>query len=267
MNEKKVIIFSPSIYSFYTICVLKLMLQKKINIDSIIILNLLNKQRFKNEFGRDGWRLLKKIWKKLFLRDLAFSNDRVNLRSLKKDLDINDSSVVSMAKKNNIKIIKVNNFNSHDLVDYIESVRPHVGVFTGGGLLKSKIINCFYKGIINCHMGLLPKYRGMDVVEWPIIDKSFNLGLTTHLIDKGVDTGDIIRTKTYHVRYSNYELQYVRDEFEKNMCEMIVEDAICVLNGKAVFKKQDFIDGRQYFIMHDELKKKVKDILNEKKYS
>jgi hypothetical protein len=48
---------------------------------------------------------------------------------------------------------------------------------------------------------------------------------------------------------------------------MIVEDAICVLNGKAVFKKQDFIDGRQYFIMHDELKKKVKDILNEKKYS
>ena len=62
MNEKKVIIFSPSIYSFYTICVLKLMLQKKINIDSIIILNLFNKQRFKNEFGRDGRRLLKKIW-------------------------------------------------------------------------------------------------------------------------------------------------------------------------------------------------------------
>ena len=63
MNEKKVIIFSPSIYSFYTICVLKLMLQKKINIDSIIILNLLNKQRFTNEFKRDGMRLLKKIWK------------------------------------------------------------------------------------------------------------------------------------------------------------------------------------------------------------
>ena len=144
MNEKKVIIFSPSIYSFYTICVLKLMLQKKINVDSIIILNLFNKQRFKNEFGRDGSRLLKKIWKKLFLRELAFSKDRVNLRSLKKDLDINESSVVSMAKKNNIKVMKVDNFNSHDLIDYVESVRPHVGVFTGGGLLKSKIINCFY---------------------------------------------------------------------------------------------------------------------------
>ena len=87
------------------------------------------------------------------------------------------------------------------------------------------------------------------------------------MIDKGVDTGDIIRTKKYHVRYSNCELQYVRDEFEKNMCEMIVEDTICVLNGKAVFKKQDLIDGRQYFIMHDKLKKKVKDILNEKKYT
>ena len=48
------------------------------------------------------------------------------------------------------------------------------------------------------------------------------------------------------------------------MCEMIVEDAICVLNDKAVFKKQDLIDGQQYFIMHDKLKKKVKDILNEK---
>ena len=44
----------------------------------------------------------------------------------------------------------------------------------------------------------------------------------------------------------------------KKICEMIVEDAICVLNDKAVFKKQDLIDGKQYFIMHDKLKKKLK---------
>ena len=55
-------------------------------------------------------------------------------------------------------------------------------------------------------MGLLPKYRGMDVVEWPIIDKSFNLGLTTHLIYKGVDTGDIIEQK--HIIFDIQILNY-----------------------------------------------------------
>ena len=45
-------------------------------------------------------------------------------------------------------------------------------------------------------MGLLPDYRGMDVVEWPILEKNFKkLGLTTHLMDTGIDTGKIIQKK------------------------------------------------------------------------
>ena len=37
-------------------------------------------------------------------------------------------------------------------------------------------------------------YRGMDVVEWPLLYKDFNnIGVTLHFMAKGVDTGDILK--------------------------------------------------------------------------
>ena len=51
----------------------------------------------------------------------------------------------------------------------------------------------FSFGVLNCHMGILPKYRGMDVVEWPFLENDrLNVGITCHLMDKGIDTGDIL---------------------------------------------------------------------------
>ena len=44
--------------------------------------------------------------------------------------------------------------------------------------------------------GGLPLYRGMDVVEWPILMNDFdNIGVTTHFMENGVDTGDILKVK------------------------------------------------------------------------
>src|SRR4051812_11725536 len=45
--------------------------------------------------------------------------------------------------------------------------------------------------MINAHMGILPFYRGVNVAEWA----AFNgdpVGCSIHLIDEGIDTGDIL---------------------------------------------------------------------------
>ena len=55
---------------------------------------------------------------------------------------------------------------------------------------------------INCHMGILPKYREMDVVEWPFLLGDKNVG-TCHIMDSGVDTGDIL--EIVHVDYSKFK--------------------------------------------------------------
>lgn len=46
--------------------------------------------------------------------------------------------------------------------------------------------------IFNIHFSLLPKYKGMYTSIWPLLNGDKMAGTTLHLIDNGIDTGDII---------------------------------------------------------------------------
>ena len=49
-----------------------------------------------------------------------------------------------------------------------------------------------FRYIINIHPSLLPSYRGPHPIIWGLLDKNALFGITVHLIDEGIDTGDII---------------------------------------------------------------------------
>lgn len=46
--------------------------------------------------------------------------------------------------------------------------------------------------LFNIHFSDLPKYKGMYTSVWPILNGDSSSGVTLHLIDDGIDTGDII---------------------------------------------------------------------------
>jgi methionyl-tRNA formyltransferase len=49
------------------------------------------------------------------------------------------------------------------------------------------------KGVINCHAGALPFYRGRNVLNWALINGQSHFGVTIHfIVDEGIDTGPII---------------------------------------------------------------------------
>ena len=60
-------------------------------------------------------------------------------------------------------------------------------------IFKNNILESVPHGIINCHAGLLPFYRGRNVLNWALINDEKEFGITVHYIDEGIDTGDIIR--------------------------------------------------------------------------
>lgn len=47
-------------------------------------------------------------------------------------------------------------------------------------------------GNINVHASLLPKYRGAAPIQWAIANGETMTGVTTMLLDEGLDTGDIL---------------------------------------------------------------------------
>jgi len=51
--------------------------------------------------------------------------------------------------------------------------------------------------IYNIHFSALPKHRGVATTIWPILQRDFEVGVTFHEIDPGIDTGRIVEQVTF----------------------------------------------------------------------
>src|SRR5947199_3165916 len=63
-------------------------------------------------------------------------------------------------------------------------------------------------GNINVHASLLPKYRGAAPVQWAIAQGETVSGVTTMLLNEGLDTGDILLQKEMDIRPEDTAVTY-----------------------------------------------------------
>lgn len=61
-----------------------------------------------------------------------------------------------------------------------------------GQILPKAILDLPQYGCINIHASLLPKYRGAAPIQWAIINGEKETGVTTMMMDAGLDTGDML---------------------------------------------------------------------------
>ncbi|MFH1985534.1 MAG: methionyl-tRNA formyltransferase [Pseudomonadota bacterium] len=61
-----------------------------------------------------------------------------------------------------------------------------------GQIIPAALLKIPRLGPINIHASLLPKFRGAAPIQWAIITGERETGVTTMLMDTGVDTGDIL---------------------------------------------------------------------------
>ncbi len=61
-----------------------------------------------------------------------------------------------------------------------------------GQILSTAILQMPKLGCINVHGSLLPEYRGAAPIQWSIYNGDTETGITTMLMDEGMDTGDIL---------------------------------------------------------------------------
>jgi methionyl-tRNA formyltransferase len=61
-----------------------------------------------------------------------------------------------------------------------------------GHILNETVLGMPKQGCINVHASLLPRYRGPAPIHWAVINGETESGVTTMMMDKGLDTGDIL---------------------------------------------------------------------------
>lgn len=64
-------------------------------------------------------------------------------------------------------------------------------------ILKPDLLAIPTRGFVNFHNGPLPRYGGVNVCSWAIINGETRYGVTWHYLDQGIDTGDIIAQRFF----------------------------------------------------------------------
>ena len=116
--------------------------------------------------------------------------DRINSRRGKKVIF---SPVKQTAIDNGIEVYQPERVSSEESFEYIKSRNPDVLVVCAyGQILRSNILHMARYGAVNIHASLLPHLRGAAPMNRAIMDGEKVTGVTTMMMDEGLDTGDML---------------------------------------------------------------------------
>ncbi|MEX1202930.1 MAG: formyl transferase [Ferruginibacter sp.] len=125
-----------------------------------------------------------------------YSKKEISLIS--KEYNLNDDEIARE------KILNVKSINEDSVAHTLASIQPDVIVVNGTRIISKKILSVIKCPVINTHAGITPMYRGVHGAYWAMVNKEpEHCGVTVHLIDAGIDTGDVVYQSLISVERSD----------------------------------------------------------------
>lgn len=158
-------------------------------------------------------------------------------------------------------VYTVNNFNDAQSEHLMKEVEPDLIILGGARIIRKNIIAIPKIGILNAHPGLLPKYRGVDVIPWAIHNGD-PVGVTVHFIDEGIDTGGIVGQKIVEMEQGDTFgslMKKANDIAGKLVCDAVMA---FLETGHIPVQPQTKESGKQYYRMPVKLHQETAQKLN-----
>jgi len=223
---------------------IKTLLRKNIPIEGIIVENKKTKNnwlRFKKKIRKDGLaRALHRFFQVFFLR-------------------LTGRNVIGLAKKNDIKVYRVDKFNSRITEELLLLLRVDLLVIVSAPILKDYIFKKARLGCLNAHPGWLPKYRGLGANAYAIKNGD-SPGVTVHFIDEGIDTGRIIVREKIKIKKGD-TIARINDRAMARGAEMMADVIYKIMKDELEVMKIDEPCGENYRSMpYKEVRKLNRDL-------
>jgi methionyl-tRNA formyltransferase len=101
--------------------------------------------------------------------------------------------VKGLALSNGIPVLQPRNIRTGSFLEELSLLKPEaIAVVAYGKIVPPAVLKLPPLGCVNVHASLLPAYRGAAPIQWAIINGERRTGITTMLMDEGLDTGDIL---------------------------------------------------------------------------
>ncbi len=112
-----------------------------------------------------------------------------------------ESPVKELALQRDLPLLQPEKVKEEAFQESLSSFQPDLVVVVAyGQILPKSILNTPAQGAVNVHASLLPKYRGAAPIAWAILNGEKVTGVTTMIMDEGMDTGDILLQREIRIR-------------------------------------------------------------------
>lgn len=137
--------------------------------------------------------------------------------------------------------------NHPDTLAILNELNLDVGLHKAGVIYRDATIRAFRLGILNSHIGVLPAFRGRNVLEWSLLEDA-PVGITVFFIDGGIDTGERI------VFSEEVDISHCRSVLEAKQ-HLFGLDAVFYRRALQLLGAEDFQfklndgSGRRYYVV------------------
>jgi methionyl-tRNA formyltransferase len=177
---------------------------------------------------------------------------------------LDSEPLVDYCATRGIAYVTVEHLDVEAGLDALRHLAPDLAIHAGAGILRSATLAVPRLGTLNAHMGLLPAFRGMNTAEWSVLT-GHPVGCTIHLIDEGVDTGDVLCSLVIPVDNAR-SIEQLREIVDRAQLALLGDVVAYVAQTGALPPRhaQARDAGRQFFRMHDAVRTSLERWLGER---
>ena len=123
-----------------------------------------------------------------------------------------------LAEEHRIRVLQPNRLSDEGIFETIRGVQPDfIIVAAFGQILPKKLLEI--APCINLHASLLPQYRGASPVQQSLLHGDEKTGVTSMLMEEGLDTGDILE-KVECVIPQEMRLHALMQQLTEDACKL-----------------------------------------------
>lgn len=146
--------------------------------------------------------------------------------------------VKQMALELGLPVHQPNSLKSQEEVEFLKSLQPDAVIVVAYGLMLPKeILEIPPMGCINAHGSILPKYRGASPMQQAILDGESHTGVTTMLMNEGMDTGAILLT--HKIELGEKTISSLHDELAEVSANLLLVTLFQMAHGEIEPMAQD----------------------------
>ena len=147
-------------------------------------------------------------------------------------------------KKISDRIYFVSDIHAQTVLEQVCALRPDLGLIYGSPILKPELFEIPSLGTLGIHHGKVPEYRGNKTTFWAMYNGEPIAGVTIQKVNRGLDTGSIVKAGQVNTRGRTYTT--VVHELETLGLDLYVQAILEVKHGIAEYKPQSGAKGKLY---------------------